>query len=85
MPPITAVATYFIVWWVCLFCVLPFGVRSQTDDGHVEPGTEPGAPPSFDFKRVAMITTLVSFAVWGVIFMGVSLHWVTVPRFVWNG
>jgi predicted secreted protein len=25
----TAIAIYFIIWWVVLFAVLPWGVRSQ--------------------------------------------------------
>jgi predicted secreted protein len=40
----TAAAIYFIIWWLVLFAVLPWGVRSQEEAGHVEPGTDPGAP-----------------------------------------
>jgi predicted secreted protein len=40
----TAAAVYFIIWWVVLFAVLPWGVRSQQEAGDVEPGTDPGAP-----------------------------------------
>ncbi len=40
----TAIAIYFIIWWVVLFAVLPWGVRSQEESGTIEPGTDPGAP-----------------------------------------
>ena len=40
----TGFAIYFVAWWVLLFIVLPFGVRSQDEDGEVVPGTDPGAP-----------------------------------------
>jgi predicted secreted protein len=41
----TAAAIYFIIWWVVLFAVLPFGVRSHADAGiEVEAGHDPGAP-----------------------------------------
>lgn len=40
----TALAIYFVAWWIVLFLVLPFGVRSQHEDGTVSPGTDPGAP-----------------------------------------
>jgi predicted secreted protein len=40
----TAAAIYFIIWWVVLFAVLPWGIRSQEETGNVEPGTDPGAP-----------------------------------------
>ena len=38
----TAIASYFLIWWVVLFAVLPWGVRPQGEEG--APGTDPGAP-----------------------------------------
>ena len=38
----TAIATYFLIWWVVLFAVLPWGVSPQGAEG--APGTDPGAP-----------------------------------------
>ena len=43
MSVITILAIYFIVWWICLFLVLPFRVRNQVDVGEHVPGTERGA------------------------------------------
>jgi len=40
----TALAIYFVAWWIVLFLVLPFGVSSQQEEGEVVPGTDPGAP-----------------------------------------
>jgi predicted secreted protein len=40
----TAIAIYFIIWWVVLFMVLPWGVRSQEEGGDVVGGSDPGAP-----------------------------------------
>ena len=40
----TAFAIYFVLWWVTLFVALPFGIRSQHEDGTGAPGTDPGAP-----------------------------------------
>jgi predicted secreted protein len=40
----TALAIYFLVWWLVLFAVLPFGVRSQHEGEDYAPGTDPGAP-----------------------------------------
>ena len=40
----TVIAIYFIIWWVVLFAVLPWGVHSQQESGEVAPGTDPGAP-----------------------------------------
>ena len=35
MPVTTAVAIFFLIWWVVLFAVLPLGVRSQHEDGEM--------------------------------------------------
>ncbi len=51
----TIVAIYFITWWIVLFAVLPWGIRSQTEHGDVTPGTDPGAP---------VLPRLVSKIVW---------------------
>ena len=40
----TMFAIYFVLWWIVLFLTLPFGVRSQHEDGEGAPGTDPGAP-----------------------------------------
>ena len=32
---------YFLIWWVMLFAVLPWGVRREENP---EPGHDPGAP-----------------------------------------
>ena len=29
----TSIAIYFLIWWIVLFAVLPWGVRSQGQEG----------------------------------------------------
>ena len=62
----TYVAIYFIVWWTVIFAVLPFGIRSQHEDGAVEDGTEPGAPSRPLLLRKALITTVIAAVIVGV-------------------
>ncbi len=64
-------AVYFIIWWVVLFAVLPFGVRTQGEAGHVVPGTPESAPAQFRLLNVVMITTAVSAVVFVVLWLGV--------------
>ena len=61
----TILAIYFVLWWVVLFAVLPFGVRSQAEQGDVSPGTDPGAPAIPALKAKLAWTTVVSAAVFG--------------------
>jgi predicted secreted protein len=63
----TALAIYFVVWWLVLFAVLPWGVRSQDESGEVVPGTDPGAPILPNLKRKLVWTTIVAtvvFSAW---------------------
>ena len=53
-------AIYFTIWWIVLFAVLPFGVRSQHDDAEMTPGTDPGAPVAPRLLLKALITTVVA-------------------------
>jgi predicted secreted protein len=59
----TAFAIYFIVWWLVLFAVLPWGVRSQQESGGVVPGSDPGAPILPRLLRKLLWTTLISLVV----------------------
>jgi predicted secreted protein len=56
----TALAIYFIVWWMVLFAVLPWGVRSQEESGEIAHGTDPGAPAIPKLKQKLVWTTLIS-------------------------
>jgi predicted secreted protein len=71
MPLPTAIATYFIIWWIVLFTVLPWGIRSQHEGGAITPGTDPGAPIIPRLKRKLIWTTIVAgivFALWYVVY-----------------
>ena len=59
----TWLAIYFVLWWVMLFVTLPFGVRSQHEDGVGAPGTDPGAPILARMGRKLLWTTLISAVV----------------------
>jgi len=63
----TLIAIYFIIWWVVLFAVLPFGVRSQAESGEVTPGTDPGAPAVHRLGRKLLWTTLFASVVFGIL------------------
>lgn len=61
----TAAAIYFIIWWVVLFAVLPWGVRSQAESGEVVPGSDPGAPAIPHLWAKLLWTTVVATIVFG--------------------
>jgi predicted secreted protein len=73
MTPVSAIAVYFIIWWLTLFIVLPFGVRSQAEADQLVPGTEPGAP----LKPRLWIKLLINTCLAGIVFLG----WVVATRY----
>ena len=79
----TALAIYFVLWWVVLFVTLPFGVRSQHEDGEgasqVIPGTDPGAPVMARMGYKLLWTTLISGVIFGISMWAVSYTHLTLP------
>ncbi|GAB4523965.1 MAG: DUF1467 family protein [Roseibium sp.] len=54
-------AIYFMLWWIILFAILPFGMRrTQEEAGEVLPGSEPSAPERPQFLKVIVLTTIVT-------------------------
>jgi predicted secreted protein len=60
MSKATFFAVFFLIWWVVLFAVLPWGIHSQHEGGAIAPGTDPGAPVLPKIGRKLMLTTLVA-------------------------
>jgi predicted secreted protein len=54
----SVIAIYFVVWWTILFAVLPFGVRTQEEEGEITLGTERSAPHRPMLVRKAFATSL---------------------------
>jgi predicted secreted protein len=77
MPITTALASFFLIWWVVLFAVLPWGVRSQHEGGEMAPGTDPGAPMQFRVGQKLLWTTLVALVVFAAFYTVYVEHVVT--------
>ena len=58
---VTGLAVYFIVWWVVLFAVLPWGVRPSDTP---LPGNAPSAPENPRLWLKAGVTTAIAGLVW---------------------
>jgi predicted secreted protein len=76
----TAIVTYLTMWWIVLFCVLPFGVRSQAETGDVIEGTDPGAPVISNMKKKLVWTTVITFVVWGALTLIISAGWISLSH-----
>lgn len=63
----TVIAIYFLIWWLSLFAVLPFGIRSQHEGGEFPEGTDPGAPIAARIGMKLVWTTVVATVVFVVL------------------
>ena len=74
----SAIAIYFIIWWLVLFLVLPFGVRTTQEAGgtHV-PGQAESAPHEFSLKRTALRVTIVATVLWALFVLNYIYGWIT--------
>jgi predicted secreted protein len=73
----TALAVFFLIWWVTLFAVLPWGVRSQHEGQETIPGTDPGAPIVPKLGRKVVWTTLVAGVVFAAFYIAYTDRLVT--------
>ncbi len=62
------IAIYFVIWWITLFAVLPFGVKNAVEAGEqVEEGHDTGAPMFHGLWKKAAVNSVLA----AVVFAGV--------------
>ncbi|MBU2581074.1 MAG: DUF1467 family protein [Alphaproteobacteria bacterium] len=71
-----AIAIYFIVWWMTLFAVLPFNVRTQDEAGEIVPGTPESAPAKSAMLKVVAINTVIASIVFALVWSIVVYQWI---------
>jgi predicted secreted protein len=77
MDLVLSIAIYIFIWWIMLFAVLPFGVRTQGEDGNVVPGTPESAPAQQRMLRVFVINTIVSTIVFAIVYVIIAYGLIT--------
>lgn len=73
----SALAIYLLFWALTLFVVLPFGMRTAEEAGErALPGHAESAPHVFRPGLVALRTTLVSAALFGLFYANYVFGWI---------
>jgi predicted secreted protein len=67
------IAVYFVIWWIALFAVLPFGVRTQHEEGKVVPGTPASAPVRPRYFMIVVATTVVAAMVFALGYAAITI------------
>ena len=76
----TAFAIYFVIWWITLFLTLPFGIRSQHEDGVGAAGSDPGAPVASRMGRRLLWTTGLSAAIFALAMLAYNAGYLSIER-----
>jgi len=76
----TIFAIYFVLWWIVLFLTLPFGVRSQHEDGVGAPGTDPGAPIKTLMGQKLIWTTIISTVIFAIAWLAYNAGYLSIDR-----
>ncbi|MGY6550118.1 MAG: DUF1467 family protein [Roseinatronobacter sp.] len=67
MSIMSAIALYGIIWFMTMFLVLPFRMKSQGEAGEIVPGTPAGAPQDAQMWRKVKLVTMIATAAFVVI------------------
>ena len=80
----SALAIYTLFWTLCLFIVLPFGVRTAEEAGAERmPGHAESAPHGFSLGRTALRTTIISAILFGLYYLNYVNGWITADALDW--
>ncbi|MBX3579999.1 MAG: DUF1467 family protein [Rhizobiaceae bacterium] len=66
---ISAVAIFFVIWWLVLFAMLPFSLRTQDEAEDVTLGTVPSAPGGPHMLRAVVRTTVVTAVIFAALYV----------------
>ncbi|HVV26913.1 MAG TPA: DUF1467 family protein [Rhizomicrobium sp.] len=61
-------SAYAVLWFLCLFCLLPVGLGAERDP-------ESGAPLKPMLGRKALIAAVIAAVLWGVFYAAVGFGW----------
>ncbi|RED15383.1 DUF1467 family protein [Parasphingopyxis lamellibrachiae] len=77
MQPVSMIAVYFLFWFLCLFVVLPFGIKTDREMGvEPEPGHAESAPHQFRAIRIILRTTILATFCFGLFYANYVYGWV---------
>ena len=61
-------SAYAVLWFLCLFCLLPVGLGSERDP-------ESGAPLNPMLLKKAKIATVIAAVIWVAFYAAIGFHW----------
>ncbi len=78
-------AIFALFWVLSAFLTLPFGVRTQGEEGEVVPGTVASAPAEFRPMRIVKRATILAVVLFGAFYLNYVNGWLTADMLDWTG
>lgn len=63
----TGLYAYFIIWWLSLFVVLPFGIERDEASAH-------GAPKNPRLRQKVVINSILAGVLWAILYILVEFN-----------
>jgi predicted secreted protein len=82
MSLVSCVGVFFVIWWLCLFVVLPFGIEAQHESDDVVPGTDRGAPINPLILKKAIATTALSAVVFSIVYVYFGVYHMSIADLI---
>ena len=82
---ISLFALYFVMWWLVLFAMLPFGLKTQDEDENVTLGTVASAPRGPHMLKAVIRTTIVTAVILAAFYVATRVYGIgfnDIPRMV---
>ena len=77
-------AIYVLFWTICLFVVLPMGVRTSEELGEAQvAGQADSAPHRFSLGKAALRATILSAILFGLFYANYVFGWIGVEALNW--
>lgn len=73
----SAIVVFAVLWFLVLFCVLPYRSRTQGEAGDVVPGTPSSAPAQEQMGGTFLITSVIAAVLWVPICAGIIYGYIT--------
>lgn len=81
MSLMSGLAIYFLFWSLSLFLVLPWGIRTSEEEGHISgPGHAESAPHNPQMWRKLLWTTIVSALLFALFYANYANGWITLDK-----
>ncbi|MFT4716596.1 MAG: putative secreted protein [Paracoccaceae bacterium] len=78
MNPVSAIVLYVVIWFMCLFVILPLKITSQEEDGNIVPGTPASAPIDPMIKKKAIWVTIMATAIFVPVVIIIISGWISI-------